>query len=87
MESLIGPITSGIISAIVASFGCYVAITNRLTRLETMLELLTKEVEKHNQVIERTFKIEGDLKTAFKRIDEHRDKIERLESIVIGGIK
>lgn len=79
MESLIGPIASGIISAIVAAFGCYVALTNRLTRLETMLESLTKETEKHNQVIERTFKMESDMNTAFKRIDEHRARIERLE--------
>lgn len=46
----------------------------RLARLETMIERLSKDVEKHNRVIERTFKVESDLHTAFKRIDEIRDE-------------
>ena len=46
----------------------------RLARLETMIERLSKDVEKHNRVIERTFKVESDLRTAFKRIDEIRDE-------------
>lgn len=47
---------------------------DRLARLETMMERLSKDVEKHNRVIERTFKVESDLSTAFKRIDEIRDE-------------
>jgi chromosome segregation ATPase len=85
MEYLIAPMASGIISAIVAAFGVYVAITNRLTKLETLIEELRKDVEKHNHVIERTFKMESDLNTAFKHIDEQRDRIKRLENVKIGG--
>ena len=85
MEYLIGPIASGVISALVAAFGVYVAITNRLTKLETLIEELRKDVEKHNHVIERTFKMESDLHTAFKHIDEQRDRIRRLENVKIGG--
>lgn len=85
MEYLIGPIASGVISALVAAFGVYVAITNRLTKLETLIEELRKDVEKHNHVIERTFKMESDLNTAFKHIDEQRDRIRRLENVKIGG--
>ena len=79
MEVLFPAIASGAVSAILAAFGCYVALTNRLTRLETMIESLGKNVEKHNQVIERTFKVESDLRTAFKHIDIMRDDIGRLE--------
>lgn len=85
MEYLIAPIASGAISAVIAAFGVYVAITNRLTKLETMIDELRKDVEKHNSVIERTYKMESDMNTAFKRIDEHRDRIERIEGIKIGG--
>ena len=85
MEYLIAPMASGIISAIVAAFGVYVAITNRLTKLETLIEELRKDVEKHNHVIERTFKMESDLNTAFKHIDEQRSRISRLENVKIGG--
>ncbi len=32
---LASPMLSGVVSAAIASFGCYVALTNRLTKLET----------------------------------------------------
>lgn len=79
MEEFIGPIASGIVSAIVASFGCYVAITNRLTRLETLIEHLRKDTEKHNDVIERTYKLESDQATQWRRHDELTARVERLE--------
>ena len=48
-------------------------VLERLTRLETKLDTLATQVEKHNRVVERTFKLESDLGTAFDRIDELRD--------------
>ena len=68
MDAIIPAITSGAVSAVLAAFGCYVAITNRLTKVETLIETLNKNVEKHNQVVERTAVIERDLETAFMRI-------------------
>lgn len=85
MEAIIPAIASGAVSAIIAAFGCYVALTNRLTRLETMIDTLTKTVEKHNQVVERTYVLERDLQTAWKRIDENREEIKELENVKIGG--
>lgn len=73
MQSLIGPIASGIISALIATVGVYVAMTNRLTRLETLMEQLKDEVEKHNQMVERTYKLESDSAALTARV-------ERLES-------
>lgn len=53
------PIIGGLVGAIFSAFGVYVAITNRLTRTETLIEQLSERVEKHNQVIERTYQLEG----------------------------
>ena len=43
------------------------------------IEELTKKVEKHNQVIERTAIIERDLKTAWRQIDELKQDMKRVE--------
>ena len=79
MEIFLAPIASGIIGAIISAFGVYVAITNRLTRIETMIEALRQDVEKHNQMVERTYKLEADSATAWKRYDELSARVERLE--------
>lgn len=44
---------------------------------------LKKQVEKHNNLIERTAVVERDLKTAFSRIDDIRDDITRLNDHLI----
>ena len=48
------------------------AIQNRKTvnLIEYKLEELTKKVEKHNNVIERTFQLEGDVKVLETRIND-----------------
>lgn len=79
MEVFIAPVASGIVGAFISAFGVYVAITNRLTRLETLMEQLKDEVEKHNQMVERTYKLEADNATIWKRHDELTGRVERLE--------
>ena len=79
MQALVGPIASGIIGAIISAFGVYVAITNRLTKTETLLEQLSERVEKHNEVIARTYRLEADSATSWKRYDELTARVERLE--------
>ena len=79
MQTLIGPIASGIIGAIISAFGVYVAITNRLTRTETLIEQLSERVDKHNYIIERTYRLEADSATSWKRYDELTARVERLE--------
>ena len=58
------------------------SVLERLTRLETKLDNLAAHVEKHNKVVERTFKLENDLSTAFNHIDDIRDDVR---DIKIGG--
>ena len=54
-------------------------VLERLARLEAKLDSLADTVDKHNKVVERTFKLESDLNTAFKHIDRLRDDIEKVE--------
>lgn len=77
MELLIGPIASGVISAVLAAFGCYVAVTNRLTKLETMIADLRADVERHNSIVERTFKAEQDITNIYHRVDRIEGRCER----------
>lgn len=51
------------------------AIQNRKTvnLIEYKLEELTKKVEKHNCVIERTFQLEADVKVINQRLDDMKE--------------
>ena len=79
---------SPIVSALIAVFGAYAATkkasedrergyANSIARLEVKLDMLASTVEKHNSIVERTYKLESDVKTAFKRIDELRDEVKK----------
>lgn len=52
---------------------------NRLTMWR--IEQLEKKVDKHNEVIERTAVLERDQRTAFRLIDEHGERIMRMEGV------
>lgn len=85
VTTLIVPALSALLSAASAAGGVYAAISNRLSVLETKMDALSDKVEKHNSVIERTYKLETDAATAWKRHDELADRVERLEDTRIGG--
>lgn len=85
VTTLIVPALSALLSAASAAGGVYVAISNRLSVLETKMDALSDKVEKHNSVIERTYKLETDAATAWKRHDELADRVERLEDMRLGG--
>lgn len=81
MEQL-APYVAPIITALLAAAGTYAAVVSRLTRLETMIEELRRDVEKHNQVIERTFALERDVKNINHRLSEMHDDVRNIK---IGG--
>ena len=68
MTQIIAILISAGISAIFTSIGVYVSISNRIAVIETKIDALTDRVEKHNQVIERTYILET--------------KVENLERII-----
>lgn len=68
--------TSNIITIVMGVTGIYVLVTKQIAVIETEIKELTKTVDKHNQIVERTYKLERDMTTAFMRIDENRDSIK-----------
>lgn len=63
----------GTIVTVVIAFGVfYGAVSSRLTRLETMIEALTKTVDRHNHVVDRTTKLEAEVENLYHRYDEIR---------------
>lgn len=68
-----------VLSAAGAVFGSWMALSTRLTRVETKVDLLSQKVEKHNNMVERTYKLETGQETAWKRHDELADRVKRLE--------
>lgn len=65
-------LVSPIVSALIAVFGAYQAVrraadererkyADSIARLETKLDILSERVDKHNSLIERTYKLESDV--------------------------
>lgn len=63
-----------------AFLGTWLTNSKHLAILQEKINQLEAKVEKHNQLVERTYKLENDMNTAWKRIDEIRDSVEVLES-------
>ncbi len=70
------PLLGPVLTAVITAGGVYAAITNRLTRLETLIEQLKVETERHNAVIERTYKLETEVGTLWHRYDELRQDMK-----------
>lgn len=75
MEQLY-PLIGPVLTAIITAGGVYAAITNRITRLETKIDVLTEQVEKHNMLIERMYKVEQDVTNLYHRYDELRQDMK-----------
>lgn len=67
ITSLIGPILSGLITALISGFSVYVTLERKIAVIETKIDTLRSEVEKHNSVVERTFRLEEQVKTLFNQ--------------------
>lgn len=67
ITSLIGPILSGLITALISGFSVYVTLERKIAVIETKIDTLRTEVEKHNSVVERTFRLEEQVKTLFNQ--------------------
>lgn len=84
---------SPIMTALAAVFGAYMAVkraadererkyADSIARLETKLDGLSERVEKHNNVIERTYKLETEVDNLYHRYAEIKDDVR---DIKIGG--
>lgn len=76
INSLVAPA----FTALLTGLGVYVGMSNQVVAIRTELANLTKQVEKHNSTVERTYKLESDTSTMWRRLDELRGELERVES-------
>ena len=81
VESLVAPAFTAVLTAL----GVYVGMSNQLAILKVELQNLTKQVEKHNSVVERTYRLETNDATMWQRFDELKARIDRLEEQHVGG--
>lgn len=67
----------GIIPAVLVAI---VSVISNNAIIKVKLDELEKRMDKHNQVIERTYTLERDLATYWSKYDELKERIHRLES-------
>lgn len=63
------------LTALVTFAGSWMAFTSRITRLETKIDYLSERVDKHNSIVERTYKLESDVSTMWRRHDELKSEV------------
>ena len=80
---------SPIITIVIAAFSAYMVMNKaneqlsiQIATLTAKVDVLTENMEKHNAMNERTFKLESDVHTAFKRIDDLKASISVIEDYV-----
>lgn len=73
LASFIGPA----FTALCAFAGSYFALSKRLVQVEVKVDNLTTSVNKHNKVIERTYRLEERMDSALHSIDEVKDEVHR----------
>ena len=78
----ISPYIGTIVTVVIAVGSVYAAISSRLTKTETLIADLRRDVEKHNQVVERTYGLEADMKAVQVDIS---NIYHRIDEIKIGG--
>ena len=87
----ISPYIGYIVTAVITFVTMYVATKNsnnekfnalsvQIAALSQQVSDLKEDVEKHNHVVERTATNERDIKTAFKKLDELKERDEKLEA-------
>lgn len=73
----ITPYIGTIVTVVIAVGSVYAAISSRLTKLETLIEDLRRDVEKHNGVIERTYGLEADMKAVQVDVSHIKQSIDK----------
>lgn len=74
MTEIIVAIIGGICVAVPTIIATIVSNSKQNAIVQYKIESLTKQVEKHNSVVERMAVVENSIKSAHRRIDELMDK-------------
>ena len=78
----ISPYLGTIVTVVIAVGSVYAAISSRLTKTETLIADLRRDVEKHNQVVERTYGLEADVREVKTEV---ANLYHRFDDFKIGG--
>jgi len=73
------PFIAPAVSIVIAVLSLWFGFSSRISKLEVLIQEMKQDVEKHNQIVERTYAVERDMKTAFIRIDELKERDNKLE--------
>lgn len=76
----ISSVVVAVISLVGSLFGTFGGILTSAKLSNYRIEQLEKKVEKHNSVVERTYNLEGDVKTIQVEIEEIKDDVRSLQN-------
>ena len=68
------PLASAAVTAVLSFLGVYISNRKQTAVMSYRLNELEKKVDKHNQVIERTYKLEERATVLEKEVDDLRQK-------------
>ena len=80
-------LVTAIITGVFSAVSIYVAMSNRLTVLETKVDAMTKQLEALAALSADVSRYGSDIKTLFERVGKAEHDIERLEEEVYHGDK
>lgn len=58
LTAFVSPLVAGLITAVITGFTVYVTLERKIAVVETKIDNLAAQVEKHNSVVERTYRLE-----------------------------
>lgn len=76
----ISSVVVAVISLVGSLFGTFGGILTSAKLSNYRIEQLEKKVEKHNLVVERTYNLEGDVKTIQVEIEEIKEDVRSLQN-------
>ena len=76
----ISSVVVAVISLVGSLFGTFGGILTSAKLSNYRIEQLEKKVEKHNSVVERTYNLEGDVKTIQVEIEEIKEDVRSLQN-------
>ena len=79
METILAAVISGAVTLVVCIVNNHAQAEKTRALLDYRLSELEKKVDKHNHLVERTFRLEGDMEVVHEQIKVANHRIEDLE--------
>lgn len=79
MGTILAAVISGAVTLIVCMINNHAQAEKTRALLDYRLSELEKKVDKHNHLVERTFRLEGDMEVVHEQIKVANHRIEDLE--------